>query len=32
VDDPAATPADLDAISVPDETAWADERRPVLIY
>jgi len=32
VDDPAATPADLDAISVPDEKAWADERRPVLIY
>jgi uncharacterized protein YbbC (DUF1343 family) len=32
VDDPVATPADLDAISVPDEKAWADERRDVLIY
>ena len=27
VDDPAATPADLDALTVPDEKAWADERR-----
>jgi uncharacterized protein YbbC (DUF1343 family) len=32
VDDPAATPADLDAISLPDEKAWADERRALLIY
>jgi uncharacterized protein YbbC (DUF1343 family) len=32
VDDPSATPADLDALSVPDEKAWADERRSVLIY
>jgi uncharacterized protein YbbC (DUF1343 family) len=32
VDDPAATPADLDAICLPDEKAWADERRPHLIY
>ena len=32
VDDPAATPADLDAISVPDEKAWADERRALLLY
>ena len=32
VDDPNATPADLDAIAVPDEKAWADERRGVLIY
>jgi uncharacterized protein YbbC (DUF1343 family) len=32
VDDPAATPADLDSICLPDEKAWADERRPHLIY
>ena len=32
VDDPSATPADLDAVSLPDEKAWADERRAVLIY
>ncbi len=32
VDDPAATPADLDAITIPDENAWADERRDVLMY
>src|SRR4029450_4134687 len=32
VDDPAATPADLDALTTPDEKAWADERRPHLIY
>jgi uncharacterized protein YbbC (DUF1343 family) len=32
IDDAAATPADLDAISVPDEKAWADERRGLLIY
>lgn len=32
VDDPAATPADLDAITIPDEDAWAEERRDVMIY
>ena len=32
VDDPAATPADLDALATPDEKAWADERRAHLIY
>ena len=32
VDDPAATPADLDAITIPDEQAWAEERKPYLIY
>jgi uncharacterized protein YbbC (DUF1343 family) len=32
VDDPAATPADLDALTCPGETAWADERRPHLLY
>ncbi|MFN9357637.1 MAG: exo-beta-N-acetylmuramidase NamZ domain-containing protein [Alphaproteobacteria bacterium] len=30
VDDRAATPADLDAITKPDETAWAAERRAFL--
>jgi uncharacterized protein YbbC (DUF1343 family) len=32
VDDPAATPADLDALAVPDETAWAQVRMPHLLY
>ncbi len=32
VDDPAATPADLDALTAPDEAAWADERKPILLY
>ncbi len=32
VDDPAAIPADLDAMTLPDEDAWADERRGVLLY
>jgi uncharacterized protein YbbC (DUF1343 family) len=32
VDDPAATPADLDAITAPDEAAWEVERRAHLIY
>ncbi|RAI46083.1 exo-beta-N-acetylmuramidase NamZ family protein [Rhodoplanes roseus] len=32
VDDPAATPADLDALTRPDETAWAETRRPYLRY
>ena len=32
VDDPAATPADLDALAVPDEAAWRAERTPFLLY
>ncbi|AYH45856.1 DUF1343 domain-containing protein [Azoarcus sp. DN11] len=32
VDDPAATPADLDALTVPDETAWTAAREPFLLY
>jgi uncharacterized protein YbbC (DUF1343 family) len=32
VDDPAATPADLDALARPDEDAWREARDGVLIY
>src|SRR5437763_6264458 len=32
VDDPAATPADLDSATTADESAWADGRAPFLIY
>jgi uncharacterized protein YbbC (DUF1343 family) len=32
VDDGAATPADLDALTTPDEAAWAEERRAYLRY
>ncbi len=32
VDDPAATPADLDALAAPDEDAWRGEREDVLLY
>jgi uncharacterized protein YbbC (DUF1343 family) len=32
VDDPAATPADLDALALPDEAGWAEERAPYLLY
>ena len=32
VDDSEAAPGDLDALATPDETAWAEERRPYLIY
>jgi uncharacterized protein YbbC (DUF1343 family) len=32
VDNPTSTPADLDAITMPDEKAWEQERRPHLIY
>jgi len=32
VDDAAATPADLDALTIPDEQAWAEERARHLIY
>ena len=32
VDDPAATPDDLDTLACPDEAAWAETRRKFLIY
>ncbi len=32
VDDPAAAPGDLDALTEPDEQAWTEERRARLIY
>ena len=32
VDDPAASPADLDALTIPDEQAWAEERAPYVLY
>ena len=32
VDDPAATPADLDALANPDEATWRDEVRGLLLY
>jgi uncharacterized protein YbbC (DUF1343 family) len=32
VDDPAATPADLDALAAPDEAAWSAQRAAVLLY
>jgi len=32
VDDAAATAGDLDALTVPDEQAWLEERREVLLY
>ncbi len=32
VDDPAAMPADLDALTLPDEAVWREARRPFLIY
>jgi uncharacterized protein YbbC (DUF1343 family) len=32
VDDPAAMPADLDALAVPDEMAWVQARSPHLLY
>jgi uncharacterized protein YbbC (DUF1343 family) len=32
VDDPAAAPADLDAVTTPDEARWAEARRPYLLY
>ncbi len=32
VDDPATTPDDLDAITLPDEAAWIEERRRFLRY
>jgi uncharacterized protein YbbC (DUF1343 family) len=32
VDDEAGQPGDLDSITLPDEQAWAEERRPFLLY
>ncbi|MGH7826442.1 MAG: exo-beta-N-acetylmuramidase NamZ family protein [Candidatus Binatia bacterium] len=32
VDDPAATPADLDALAATDEAAWLGERESLLLY
>lgn len=32
VDDPAATPGDLEALAGPDERAWRTEREAVLLY
>jgi len=32
VDDPSATPADLDTLAEPDEIAWREEREAVLLY
>jgi uncharacterized protein YbbC (DUF1343 family) len=32
VDDAGAKASDLDAVARPDEAAWAEERRPYLIY
>jgi len=32
IDDPRATPEDLDALATPDEASWAHERREVLLY
>ena len=32
VDDPTATPGDLDALGLPDERAWEEERKRFLLY
>lgn len=32
VDDAGAAPADLDAVAMPDEAAWAEARAPHLLY
>nr|NUR38160.1 DUF1343 domain-containing protein [Sphingomonas sp.] len=32
VDDPEAAPGDLDTLTMPDERAWEEERKPYLIY
>ncbi|WP_126172786.1 exo-beta-N-acetylmuramidase NamZ family protein [Altericroceibacterium xinjiangense] len=32
VDDPQATPADLDTVATPDETQWREEIRDLLLY
>jgi hypothetical protein len=32
VDDANATPDDLDALTIPDEQAWEEARKPYLCY
>jgi hypothetical protein len=32
VDDPAATPGDLESLASADEQAWRDARESVIIY
>jgi uncharacterized protein YbbC (DUF1343 family) len=32
VDDPGARSADLDALAIPDENSWSEERKSVLLY
>ncbi|NNC59371.1 MAG: DUF1343 domain-containing protein [Erythrobacter sp.] len=32
VDDPAASPADLDALAAPDEAAWSEQVQDILLY
>jgi uncharacterized protein YbbC (DUF1343 family) len=32
VDDPDAAPSNLDGLTIPDERAWEEERRPHLLY
>ncbi|HEY5543556.1 MAG TPA: DUF1343 domain-containing protein, partial [Candidatus Binatia bacterium] len=32
VDDPAATPGDLDELAIPDERSWREERESILLY
>jgi uncharacterized protein YbbC (DUF1343 family) len=32
VDDPNAVPADLDALTIPDERTWEEARKPYLLY
>ena len=32
VDDPNAVPADLDALTLPDERTWEEARKPYLLY
>ena len=32
VDDPAATPADLESLTVQDEIRWRSEREAMLLY
>jgi uncharacterized protein YbbC (DUF1343 family) len=32
IDDPGARSADLDALAIPDENSWSEERKSVLLY
>jgi hypothetical protein len=32
VDDPNAAPADLDALTLPDERDWEEQRKSCLLY